>query len=189
MAAVEPLAVARLVTDAIERVGARYSIGGSLASSFAGEPRSTLDIDIVVDLTEVHVEPLLSVLADEFYVNAEALIRAVENHGTVNLIHVATTVKVDLFVAGGTPLDAELLRRRRIVMAGKPPSPVFVHTPEDILLQKLRWFRMGGEVSDRQWRDVLGIVRVQGQRLDAAYLEQGAKTLGVLDLLSRALKS
>ncbi len=187
MAPVDPLATARLVTGAIERVGARYSIGGSLASSFAGEPRSTLDVDIVTDLTPSHVQPLLSALQDEFYVSADALARAVENHGTVNLIHVATTTKVDLFVAGGTPLDAELLRRRRTVMAGDPPSAVFVHTPEDILLQKLRWFRMGGEVSDRQWRDVLGIVRVQGNRLDGAYLHQGATTLGVVDLLTRAL--
>ena len=73
-------------------------------------------------------------------------------------------------------------------MTGDPPSPVFVHTPEDILLQKLRWFRMGGEVSDRQWRDVRGIVRVQGDRLDGAYLHRGATTLGVADLLTRALE-
>lgn len=188
MGSVGPLAVAKLVTDAIERVGARYSIGGSLASSYAGEPRSTLDVDIVTDLTPEQIQPLLARLQSAFYVDADALRRAVANRGTVNLIHEQASIKVDMFIAGGTALDDALSRRRTTVMAGDPPSPVFVHTPEDILLQKLRGFRMGGEVSDRQWRDVRGIVRVQGNRLDGAYLHQGATTLGVADLLTRALE-
>ncbi len=108
MGSVGPLAVAKLVTDAIERVGARYSIGGSLASSYAGEPRSTLDVDIVTDLTPEQIQPLLARLQSAFYVDADALRRAVENRGTVNLIHEQASIKVDMFIAGGTPLDDEL---------------------------------------------------------------------------------
>lgn len=92
---------------------------------------------------------------------------------------------MDLFVAGGTPLDFRQLARRLDVDLGG--RRLHVHPPEDILLQKLRWFRLGGEVSDRQWRDILGIVRVQGARLDVAYLREHAPTLGVADLLERAL--
>jgi hypothetical protein len=107
----------------------------------------------------------------------------------VNLIHSASSVKIDLFVAGGTPLDESLLQRRRLIMAGDPPQDTYGHSPEDILLQKLRWFRLGGEVSDRQWRDVLGIVRAQGTRLDTSYLHRAAELLEVVDLLERALAS
>lgn len=95
-------------------------------------------------------------------------------------------MKVDLFVAGGTPLDARQLARRQAVDLGDGRR-LYVHPPEDILLQKLRWYRLGGEVSDRQWRDIAAIVRVQGDRLDLAYLRQSAPILGVLDLLERAL--
>jgi hypothetical protein len=95
-------------------------------------------------------------------------------------------VKVDLFVAGGTPLDARQLARRLAVDVGGGRR-LHVHPPEDILLQKLRWYRLGGEVSDRQWRDVAAIVRVQGERLDRDYLREGAAVLGVTDLLERAL--
>jgi hypothetical protein len=95
-------------------------------------------------------------------------------------------LKVDLFVAGGTPLDAQQLTRRRLVTV-QPGIEIGVHPPEDILLQKLRWYRLGGEVSDRQWRDILGIVRVQGGRLDVDYLRRYAPVLDVADLLARAL--
>src|SRR6185436_8500249 len=99
-----------------------------------------------------------------------------------------TQIKVDIFVAGGTPLDEQQLMRRRLVEIG-PGRVLHVHPPEDILLQKLRWYRLGGEVSDRQWRDVLAIVRVQGPRLDQQYLQQQAPVLGVTDLVDRALKA
>jgi hypothetical protein len=185
--ALDPLAVARQVTHAFEQLALRYSIGGSIASAFAGEPRSTLDVDIVVEVQPHHIDTLIAQLGDEFYVDADAFARAIEQRGSVNLIHSASSVKIDLFVAGGTPLDESLLRRRQLVVAGEPSQPTYVHSPEDILLQKLRWFRRGGEVSDRQWRDVLGIVRAQGSRLDMKYLRSGAELMEVSDLLERAL--
>jgi len=95
-------------------------------------------------------------------------------------------LKVDLFVAGGTPLDARHLASRLAVDLGDGRC-LHVHPPEDILLQKLRWYRRGGEVSDRQGRDIAAIVRVQGRRLDREYLRDDAGILGVSDLLDRAL--
>jgi hypothetical protein len=72
-------------------------------------------------------------------------------------------------------------------VAADPDRYLYVYTAEDILLQKLRWYRMGNEVSDRQWRDILGIVLVQGNALDLAYLSRAAEVLNVSDLLEQAL--
>lgn len=183
---VDPIATALLVVRELEALRIPYTIGGSIASSFAGEPRATVDIDIVVAIEERHVDPLVAVLAPEFYVDAAALRRAILARSSANLIHQATQLKVDLFVAGGTPLDARQIARRQTVDLGDGRR-VCVHPPEDILLQQLRWYRRGGDVSDRQWRDIAAIVRVQGGRLDREYLVEGAGILGVSDLLDRAL--
>ena len=183
----DPYGVALSVIRALDALGVASTVGGSIASSFAGEPRSTIDIDIVAALEEHHVPALTAALVPEFYADEDAIRRAVRTRTSVNLIHQLTMLKVDLFVAGGTPLDAQQLARRQHVTLSDGRD-LHVHPPEDILLQKLRWFRLGGETSDRQWRDVLAIVRVQGDRLDQVYLRDNAPALAVADLLERALK-
>lgn len=184
-----PLQVALSVARALDRCGVRYVVGGSLASSVSGEPRSTLDVDLVVAIGAADVDPLLAALGDDFHADAQALHRAVRQRSSANLFHRATSTKVDLFVLGGSPLDQQALDRRvRLHVATNPDRFLYVYTPEDILLQKLRWYRRGGEVSDRQWRDVLGIVAVQGDDLDDAYLRRGARLLVVTDLLERVLR-
>lgn len=186
----EPFQVALSVADTLERCGVPYVVGGSLASSVSGEPRSTLDIDLVVAMTEADVEPFLATLGEGFHADDHALRRAVRQRSSVNLFHRATSTKVDLFIAGGSPLDRQAMRRRvRLQVASGPDRFLYVYTPEDILLQKLRWYRLGGDVSDRQWRDILGIVLVQEHRLDEEYLRNGAHLLDVTDLLDRALQA
>lgn len=184
----DPIAVALLVADALEALRLRYTVGGSLASSMSGEPRSTLDVDMVVAITENDIGPVVAALGTEFYVSEDALRRAVRERSTANLIHHRTSIKIDLFVMGSTPLDEnQMQRRRRVQVSSDPDRFLYMHPPEDILLQKIRWFRRGGETSDRQWRDILGIVKVQGDRLDRDYLQRNAVLIGGEDLLRRAL--
>lgn len=183
---VDPIETALVIGRVLEALNIPYTVGGSIASSFAGEPRATVDIDIVAEIHDGHVDALVSAVSGTFYVDAGALRRAVRARSSANLIHQATQLKVDLFVAGGTPLDRRQIARRLAVDLGDGRL-LYVHPPEDILLQKLRWYRLGGEVSDRQWRDIAAIVRVQGRRLQSEYLREGARVLAVSDLLERAL--
>lgn len=182
----DPLSVAWAVSRALAETGIVHTVGGSLAASFAGEPRSTIDIDIVAAIEDFHVDRLVALLIDDYYIDDAGLRRAVRERSSTNLIHHRTQLKVDLFVAGGTPLDAQQLARRQTVDVGNGRT-LPVHPPEDILLQKLRWYQKGGATSDRQWRDIQGIIRVQGSRLDRPYLREHAPALGVGDLLTKAL--
>lgn len=182
-----PLAIAARVAAVLETLGLPYSIGGSLASSLSGEPRSTLDIDMVVAFTESDAAPLAAAIGNDFYVDVNALARAARTRTSANMIHSESGIKVDLFAAGGTDLDAQLLERRVRYAPSNDDRELWFHSAEDILLQKLRGYRRGGETSDRQWRDVLGLARVQGSRLDLPYLRSGAALLGVSDLLERVL--
>jgi hypothetical protein len=184
----DPIEVALRVAEALESSDIDYVLGGSLASSISGEPRSTLDVDLVVAMDERHVQRFLAALGEEFYADADALSRAIETKSSANIIHYASSTKVDLFVAGRSPVDEQqLARRQRVRVATEPDRYLYVYTPEDILLQKLHWYRLGEEASDRQWRDIMGIVRVQAAALNREYLQEAAEMLGVTDLLARAL--
>lgn len=186
----EPIAAATLVAEILDRIGVPYVIGGSFASSVHGEPRSTNDVDMVADLHEADVARFIEGVESKCYVSRDAIIDAVRTGGAFNVIEVASAVKVDVFVAGSDAFDRERLRRRIAVTlsSGTQPATLFVDTAEDTILRKLEWYRRGGESSERQWRDVLGIVNAQRQKLDRQFLRGWAARLGVSDLLELALE-
>jgi hypothetical protein len=177
------------VVEALERLGVAHHIGGSLASSAYGVARSTLDVDLVADVRPQHARRLVASLRDAYYLDEDAVRTAVRDRASFNLIHLATMIKIDVFVAGRDPFDqAELSRARRETLDDDEHARAFfVKSPEDVVLRKLRWYRDGGEVSERQWSDVVGVLRVQAAALDLAYTRQWADRLGLAPLLARAL--
>jgi hypothetical protein len=184
----DSIRVTLLVTDVFERLGVRYAVGGSLSSSLHGVMRSTLDVDIVADMRLEHIQPLVDALSPEFYADDEMMRDAIERHSSFNLIHYETSFKVDVFIPKPRPFDQMQLERRALAaITIDPERSLYVTSPEDVILSKLEWYRMGGEVSERQWRDVLGILKIQAGNLDLSYLRQWAKELNVSDLLERAL--
>ncbi len=148
---------------------------------------------MVADLRVEHVEPFLTALGNDFYVSPQAVTDAVANRGSFNRVDQETILKIDIFVLEEDHLSqAEMTRSVTVEFPADSPqeSPptLVVASAEDIVLQKLLWYRLGQGVSDRQWRDVLGVLKVQAQRLDVAYLERQAERSGIHDLLSRAFR-
>jgi hypothetical protein len=184
----EPIAVTTLVTDALENLGVTYAIGGSLASAVHGVMRATMDADLVADLQMEHIEPLAQALGDAFYADVEMMREAVRHHSSFNVIHLDTMFKVDVFVAKPREFDrSQLARRQSCILSEDPPRRAYITSAEDIVLAKMEWYHIGGRTSDRQWRDVLGVMKVQQNQLDHSYLRHMATTLGVSDLLEQAL--
>ena len=173
---------------ALNRLSIRYAAGGSLASSVHGVPRATVDIDLVVDLRDRDITPLSAELSKEFYADAGVIREAVRACRPFNLIHYESSYKFDLFPLPADPYYRGELDRRIVTefSFGEGPCLRFpVVTPEDTVLTKLVWYQSGGEVSERQWNDVLGIIKVRGPELDQDYLRRWAAHLGVTQLWQR----
>jgi len=182
------LGIAVDVAKRLDDAGIPYVIGGSLASSIHGEPRATMDVDVVADLPQDAITRLVGALRPDYYVDEDAARDAVRSQGSFNAVDTRSGVKVDFFVAGSDPFDRErLLTRIAVMVPSDPPCSLWFDTAEHTLLRKLEWYRRGGEVSERQWRDVLAIVALQGGTLDHLELDRWAPSLGVSDLLKRSM--
>ncbi len=187
------IAVTLLVTEALEALKIPYVIGGSFASTAHGIPRATHNSDLVIGLRADQGElltALVSRLDGAFLVSLDNALDALARHAAFNAIHLDSLFKVDLFIPRLRLFEQERLARGRpYVMAADPVRTAVFSSPEDTILAKLEWYRLGNEVSEKQWSDIQGVLKLQGADLDYHYLRRWASTLGVADLLERALKN
>lgn len=182
MTPIDPLRLASDVAAVLDQLGIPYVIGGSVASSVLAEPRTTLDLDIMIDVDETKVRRLVASLGESFYVSEEDAVDAVRHLRSFNAIHFGSAMKVDFFVA--EPLGREQITRRRALEPRADVGRLFFYSAEDLIIRKLLWFRAGGEQSSRQWRDVTSLLKAAP--LDTSALLSRAREQCVNDLLLRA---
>lgn len=182
----EVLGVTYLVAGILDALDVTYALGGSLAAIAHGFVRNTNDADIVAELKLKHVDDFVDILGDDFYADRQMIQDAVVRRTSVNIIHLATMFKVDIFVAKHHPFDQLQLQWRLHRPIEADATPIYIVTAEDAILAKLNWFRMTSEQSERQWRDVLEIIKVQQGKLDRVYMIATAPLLNVKYLLQKA---
>ena len=185
----DPLELLVMIVGLLETLQIPYLLGGSFASSIHGATRSTRDADIVALITLDQGKRFADALGEEFYADEEAIGRAISANRSFNVIHPTSSFKVDIFVAKPSPFESSEFERRQKIELRPGLPPVYFASAEDTILAKLRWYRLGNEISDRQWRDLVTVTKVQRARLDLCYLKHWAVELGVADLLDRALEA
>lgn len=184
VAALEP------VIKALNELGLLYYIGGSVASSAFGIARATLDVDLILQMGSYHITQLINKLKNEYYIDEAMINDAIRTESSFNLIHLETMLKIDVFISKNQPYPQKALERKIQDKLEDDPNTINVYfcSPEDIILSKLEWYKSGGEISERQWFDVLGVIKVQGDNLDKSYLKMWAKELGVFNLLETSFE-
>lgn len=167
--------------DALDRAGVGYVLTGSLVSSLQGEPRLTHDVDLVIEVDSRAVDSLAATFgAPRYFFDGIAARAALSSLGMFNILDTTTGDKVDFWSLTPSPFDQSRFMRR--VATGAFGREIFVTTPEDTILQKLKWSAESGG-SERQAGDALSVYEVQAGALDEPYLEEWAARLGVLDEL------
>lgn len=184
----EQIDITLLVIDILDELGIPYLVGGSLASALHGVVRTTQDTHIVAEVYPKHVKSLQKKLGDSFYLSTDAIRDAIRNRSSFNLIHLESMFKVDIFIPKRRAFETEQFKRRaQQIVASNPDRTAYIASAEDTILTKLEWYKLGGEISERQWRDVLGVLKVQSGKLDFEYLQYWANQLSVADLLKLAI--
>ena len=166
----------------LEQTQVPYMFVGSHASSFHGYPRTTADIDIVIDPSHDSLDALLARLPeDQYYVDGDTARDALRRRSMFNVIHYESGFKVDLIVRGMDEFDREEFGRRiQLPFRG---NERWVATAEDTILSKLDWSKRGQ--SERQFGDAVNIARIQAQALDRDYLKRWAQPLSIDPLLEK----
>lgn len=173
------------VVQVFDELEIPYTISGSVGSSLHGIARATLDIDLVANIKRENVPTFVERLKADYYIDDAMIQSAIQNERSFNLVHLKTMLKIDVFVLKTRSFDqSAFTRRRKQVLLSM--NEYFVTTPEDLILHKLEWYELGGRISERQWRDVIGILKVQENNLNWEYLTKWAKTLKIFDLLEKA---
>ena len=175
--------------DLLDRLEIDWYVGGSVASTVHGRFRATNDVDVIADLREEHASVIRAALEADHFVDEESIREAVRLRSSFNLVHFGTGLKIDVFVAADSEYEAGVRARRVSEPVGddRRTRRLWIASAEDTILAKLRWYRRGGEVSERQWRDVRGVIELRGRALDVEYLRRWAPVLGIADLVERAL--
>lgn len=185
----EPVEVTLKVTGVLEKLSIPYLIGGSLASTLYGMVRTTQDSDVITEMRPEHIQPFVKALQGEFFIDEEMIADAIQHNSSFNIIHRETTFKVDVFIPHPRPFQhSQFARAQRQIFALESEMSADFASAEDTILSKMEWYRMGGEVSERQWRDILGVLKTRAGELDLEYLHKWANEIKVSDLFERALK-
>jgi hypothetical protein len=168
--------VFRRITAALERAGITYMLTGSFASAHYGAPRSTQDIDLVIEATAPQLRAFTQSLpSDEYYVDLDAALEAHRRESLFNVIDMTTGWKIDLILRKSRPFSREEFGRRQLVdMQG---LRLFVASAEDVIIAKLEWARLAN--SQRQIEDAAAILLLRAEALDRIYLERWISELGL----------
>lgn len=189
MTLTDPIKIMSIVTTIFEKLGIRYFLVGSVASSVYGIPRATNDVDIVAEICVFHIPHLVKSFTEDFYIDGDMIQDAISNKSSFNIIHLDSMTKVDVFILKETDFALmEMERRKRQIIDEDPEISIYISSPEDVILEKLSWYKLGGMVSDKQWQDIEGVIKVQSPNLDMSYLNYWAKKLKLFDLLEKIFK-
>lgn len=175
------------VIQAFEKLFIPYYIGGSIASSVYGMARATLDVDIIADLKINHIAYLNQILEHQYYIDEDMIADAIRTSSSFNLIHLETMIKIDVFIhKEDSYAEMALRRKRQDTFEELANVEFYFSSPEDIIIAKLQWYKIGGFVSERQWLDTIGVIKVQGDLLDKKYLKSWSQKLGLSSLMQKA---
>lgn len=177
------------VVKILNELNVPYYIGGSVASSVYGAFRATRDIDMASALKVEDVDEFVNALNEQYYIDRDMIIDAIRRRSSFNVIHFKTMFKIDIFILKDRKFDESALKRRREDTLSEASNvKLFISSPEDIILYKLEWYKLGGYVSERQIEDIKNIFLVQAENLDMHYIKLWAEKLSVQNILKRLLQ-